>query len=96
MRKLQTLLLTLGMLLLAGCAGLSPDERAALMTQEVEEMIQVYGPACEKLGYQADTDPWRECILKLDAAKNMEYYYQTRSMTVDCWGHRGFYRCLPY
>lgn len=81
--------------LLAGCASLTPAERAAQMQREVDEMIQVYGPACEKLGYKADTDPWRECILKLDTAKNLERY-STRATMTECWGHRGFFHCSTF
>lgn len=82
------------LVLLGGCANLSPAERSAAMQQEVEEMIQVYGPACEKLGYQADTDAWRECILKLNKTKSLEYYNSRRS--AECLGYRGFYRCDPF
>lgn len=81
--------------LLAGCASLTPAERAAQMQREVDEMIQVYGPACEKLGYKADTDPWRECVLKLDTAKNLERY-STRATMTECWGHRGFFQCSTF
>lgn len=80
---------------LAGCASLTPAERAAQMQREVDEMIQVYGPACEKLGYKADTDPWRECVLKLDTAKNLERY-STRATMTECWGHRGFFHCSTF
>ena len=41
--------------LLVGCA--TPQEKA-------EQMIERYGPMCEKLGYTKNTDPWRDCILK--------------------------------
>lgn len=97
MQKMRMLGLRLGVVMLAGCANLSPSERSALMEKEVEEMIQVYGPACEKLGYQVDSDPWRECILKLNTAKDLEYYNtQARLRATDCWSHRGFFRCGPY
>jgi hypothetical protein len=81
--------------LLAGCATVTPAERAAQMAQEVDEMIQVYGPACEKLGTRPDTDPWRTCILQLNAGKAMERY-QSRPQTTQCWGHRGFYNCSTF
>lgn len=80
---------------LAACASLSPEERSAQMQREVDEMIQVYGPACEKLGYKTDSDPWRECILKLDTARNVERY-NTRSTMTQCWGHRGFFHCSTF
>lgn len=40
-------------LLLAGCA--TPEQRAA-------RAIERYAPFCEKLGFKANTDPWRQCI----------------------------------
>lgn len=40
-------------LLLAGCA--TPEQRAA-------NAIARFGPYCEKLGYQTNTDSWRSCI----------------------------------
>ncbi len=62
---------------LAGCA--TPAEQAAQAEQEVVQMIQIYGPACEKLGFSANTDPWRNCVIGLsqkDAARysNNAYY----------------------
>jgi hypothetical protein len=78
--------------LLLGCA--TPAERAALVQAEVEEMIKVYGPACEKLGYTKDSDPWRECVLRLGTRD--DYLYRTRPTTTTCVGHRGFYNCTTY
>jgi hypothetical protein len=80
---------------LAGCAAITPAERAAQMEREVDEMVQVFGPGCEKLGYKADSDQWRACILQLNAGKAMERY-QTRPMTTQCFGHRGFYNCSTF
>src|SRR5512147_2357625 len=73
---------------LAGCA--TPAERAAQMEREVDEMIQVYGPACEKLGFQGDTDPWRDCVLRLSAKDSYERYGRSPT-TSTCFGHRGFF-----
>lgn len=81
--------------LLAGCANLTPAERSLQMEKEVDEMIQVYGPACEKLGAAANSDAWRECILKLNDSKNAEYY-STRMNNTTCWGHRGFFHCSSF
>ena len=80
---------------LVGCATPTPAERSAQMQNEVNEMIQVFGPACEKLGFQPDSDPWRECILKLNTSKAMETY-RTRPTTTQCWGHRGFFQCSSF
>lgn len=48
---------------LVGCASnpLAEQEQA---TKLMAYKIQVYGPACEKLGFEKDTDMWRECIQK--------------------------------
>lgn len=91
MARLSVLLLVLSVL--AGCA--TPAERAARMEREVERMIQIYGPACSKLGYKSDTDPWRDCILSLNDQENM-LRYSTRPMTTTCFGHRGFYQCSSF
>jgi hypothetical protein len=78
--------------LLLGCT--TPAERAANVQKEVEEMIRVYGPACEKLGFTRDTDTWRECILRLSTRD--EIRYQTRPTTTTCVGHRGFFNCTTF
>ena len=89
---------TLIAILLAGlcaCAPLTPEERAALMERQVDAMIRSYAPACEKLGYKADTDAWRNCILRLDSTANIQFQGRRSTMT-SCWGHRGFYQCSTY
>lgn len=78
--------------LMLGCQ--TPAERAAAVRAEVEEMIKVYGPGCEKLGYTKDTDQWRECILHLRARDDIRY--STRPTTTTCVGHRGFYNCTSF
>ncbi len=78
--------------LLQGCE--TPGERAARVEAEVDEMVATYGPACEKLGYARDTDPWRECILHLRARDDIRY--STRPTTTTCVGHRGFYNCTTF
>ncbi len=77
---------------LAGC--MTQAERAAAAQAEVDDMIAVYGPACEKLGFTKDTDKWRECILS-SRAHNDEIY-RTRPTTTTCFGHRGFYNCTSF
>ena len=56
---------------LAGCA--TSSERAAQAQREVEQMVEIYGPACTKLGFTVDTDPWRSCIINL-GRKDDAYY----------------------
>lgn len=80
---------------IAGCATPTAAERAAQMQKEVDEMIQIYGPACEKLGFSPDTDKWRECILNLNRSQVLEHY-STQPATTQCWGHRGFFQCSSF
>lgn len=77
--------------LLAGCA--TTAERAAQMQRQADEMIAVYGPACEKLGYQKGTDPWRDCILRLDARDSYPTHYP---MTTHCFGPPGAVQCTTF
>lgn len=84
----------LGLIALLGACA-TPAERAARMEQEVERMIQIYGPACSKLGYKPDTDAWRDCVLNLNDQENMQRY-TTRPMTSTCFGHRGFFHCSSF
>ena len=60
-------------LLLLGCA--TPAEQAARAQQEVDQMMQVYGPACNRLGYAVNSDPWRNCVLQLSAKDDAERSY---------------------
>jgi len=79
--------------LLTGCA--TPAERALQMEREIDDMIVVYGPACERLGYRGDTDPWRDCVLRLAAKDSIERYGRA-PLTTSCFGHRGFYQCTRF
>jgi hypothetical protein len=79
-------------LLLLGCE--TPEQRAARVQAEVEDMIRVYGPGCQRLGYAPDSDPWRQCILRLRARDDIRY--STYPTTTTCIGHRGFFNCTTY
>jgi hypothetical protein len=79
-------------LLLAGCA--TQSERAAQVERDVDDMIRVYGPGCEKLGYKGDSDQWRDCVVKLATKDNLERY--SRDYSVSCIGHRGFFQCSRF
>ncbi len=57
---------------LAGCT--TPEQRAANMQAEMNTMMTVYGPACAKLGYPANSDPWRSCVLQLSAKEDAVRY----------------------
>jgi hypothetical protein len=50
-------------LALAACT--TPQERAAQAQADVERMMAIYGPACVRLGYAAQSDAWRSCVLSL-------------------------------
>lgn len=66
------LALVLGALLLPGCA--TPEQKAASMQAEMDRLMRSYGPACQKLGYTAGTDQWRDCVLQLSARDDSRYY----------------------
>lgn len=85
-------LLLLCALVLPACT--TTAERAARMQAEVDEMVAVYGPACEKLGYKRDEDPWRACVLNLSTKDELRRaaYPATRT----CIGHRGFFHCSSF
>jgi len=42
-------------LVLAGCS--TPEQRA-------ERAIRTYGPFCERLGHQPESEGWRNCIIQ--------------------------------
>ena len=90
---MRTLLMIAMLLGLTGCQ--TPAERAAQLEQEVDEMIQLYGPACEKLGFKPDSDSWRNCILRYNSSAAMKFESR-RSTSTTCWGHRGFFRCSTW
>ncbi len=83
--------------LIAGCAT-TTAERAAQVEREVDQMMQVYGPACDKLGYKQESDPWRDCVLNLATQENQRRYYQFYSypVTTQCFGHHGFFNCTTF
>ncbi|HEX8978182.1 MAG TPA: hypothetical protein VF811_00620 [Parasulfuritortus sp.] len=88
---MRILMILIAGALLAGCA--TTAERAAQMQQQADEMIAVYGPACVKLGYKKDTDPWRDCILRLDARDSYQYNYP---ITTHCFGPPGAVQCTTF
>jgi len=85
--------LFLTVLLLSGCA--TQAERAAQMEREIDDMIAVYGPACEKLGYANASEGWRQCVLRLNTNQTIARY-RTTPTTTSCFGHRGFFQCSTF
>lgn len=51
------------LLLLGGCATQSTEERVA-------SILARYGPACERLGHQPNSIPWKRCIVGFYEAEN--------------------------
>lgn len=76
---------------LAGCA--TPAERAAQSQREIAGMMQIYGPACTTMGYQTNTDAWRNCILRLD---ERDTYLRGYMSTTTCTGSGGFLQCSTF
>jgi len=80
-------------LLVAGCV--TQSERVAQVQRDVDDMIQVYGPGCDKLGYKTDSDQWRDCVVKLSTKDNLERYNRD-FYSVNCIGSRGFVQCTRF
>jgi hypothetical protein len=70
---MRTLMLLPVALLLTACS--TPQEHAARLQAEMEHDMMVYGPACSKLGYQVNSDQWRNCVLQLGTREEMQRYY---------------------
>lgn len=81
MRTVVSMFFSLGFL--AACA--SPQDQAAQAQRQMDFMIQVYGPACEKLGYAPKTDPWRNCILQLSAKDDFVRYQRYPDYSYPFW-----------
>jgi hypothetical protein len=88
---MRALAVSLLMLFVAGCV--TQAQRAAQVQREVEEMIGVYGPGCEKLGFKTDSDQWRDCVLRLATKDKLERRDFT---TTNCVGNRGFFHCSTF
>jgi hypothetical protein len=69
---MRTSILLSAALLLSACA--TPQERAARKQAEMAEMITVYGPACDRLGYAQQSDQWRNCIISLSTKDDVQRY----------------------
>lgn len=69
--KLAALLTSLLLLCSLG-ACTTPEQRAAQASEDVEQMMAVYGPACMRLGYAASSDPWRACVLNLSTKHDLQ------------------------
>src|SRR5689334_7971204 len=88
---MRALAIPMLVMLLASCA--TQAERAAQVEREVDGMVAIYGPGCEKLGYRADSDPWRECVLRLATNERLS---RRQFTTTNCVGSRGFFSCSTF
>lgn len=87
---MRKLILLAVVTLLAGCA--TDAERSLQAQKDVDQMMQIYGPACQRLGYKADSNEWRNCVLRLDTKNNVERY----PTTTTCFGHPGLFQCNTF
>ena len=90
-KLMRVLAMSVLVMFVAGCA--TQAERAAQVQREVDDMVMVYGPGCEKLGYKNDSDMWRECVLRLATKDRLERRDFT---TTNCVGNRGFFSCSTF
>jgi hypothetical protein len=68
----QSILVAVSALLLSACT--TPQERAAAMQAEMDRIMVEYGPACTRLGYQPNSDAWRNCVLQLNTRDEITRY----------------------
>jgi outer membrane PBP1 activator LpoA protein len=86
---MRTLPLTLAAMLLAACS--TPQERAAYMQAQADEMVTVYGPACVRLGYTVNTDQWRACVINLSTKEDLRNYLSYPSYYGPGYWHNGYW-----
>lgn len=56
--------------LAASCT--TPQEDAARAQAQMAQLMNDYGPACRQLGYTANTDPWRQCVLHMSTREQLQ------------------------
>lgn len=81
------LMLLTAAILLAGCA--TPAQQAAYKQQDMDRRIAIYGPACNKLGFNPNTDQWRNCMLQLNFQDEASAYANYPPYYHPHWGYRG-------
>jgi hypothetical protein len=70
---------------LAGCA--SEADLVAQKERQIDEMVRIYGPACTRLGFQPDTNQWRDCVLRLSTKDSLER--RNYPASISCFGPAG-------
>jgi hypothetical protein len=86
MRTLLLLSLAASALCLSACS--TPQQRAQRQQADMERMMIEFGPACQRLGYTANSDPWRNCIIQLGVKDEIDRY-GTSTYLHGGWGGRG-------
>ena len=71
----KTLLAALLALLLASCAT-TPEERLANAEREAARLKENYGQTCERLGYEVESDKWRDCLLEMESQRLIQQAHQ--------------------
>ena len=74
MSNLSPRLPCLSCLALVAAACSTPQDRAAQKEAEAANMMAMYGPACSRLGYALNSDPWRNCIVTLSTKDDLQRY----------------------
>jgi len=72
----------------------TPQEKSARAQAEMAQPMRIYGPACQ-LGYSANTDPWRECVLHLGTREELQRM-GTANGPYGSWRYRGGGYWGPY
>ena len=80
------MLMTASLACLLGCT--TPQEKAMKQQAEVDRMMAEYGPTCVQLGFAANSDPWRNCVVQL-ATKNGAYRGGVSTSIFGSWGSWG-------
>lgn len=63
---MRALILALPALLSAGCV--SDAQLSAQAESNLRRKMELYGPVCEKVGFQRDTDAWRLCVVEIHSS----------------------------
>ncbi|WP_426111305.1 hypothetical protein [Massilia sp. PWRC2] len=85
---MRTLLLTVAIALnLAACS--TPQERAFRQQANMDATIIEFGPACARLGYTANSDLWRNCVIQLSTRDDFVRYGS--SYPYGGWGGRPYW-----
>ncbi|WP_426197537.1 hypothetical protein [Massilia sp. DWR3-1-1] len=83
---MRTLLLAaVSALCLTACS--TPQERALKQQADMDRIIIEFGPACVRLGYTANSDLWRNCVLQLSTKEEITRYSNSTYLYGGWGGH---------